>query len=78
MNLLKRVTGLFWIIIAIAVLVFMMSRPGIEIEHAKTLGKPLLEIQMFWWVVLPIFTPILIGLGLFGWYAWKGEYDRIV
>ncbi len=77
MNTLKKIAGLLWIAIAVAALIVMAGRPGIEIEKALALGKPLLEIQMFWWIVLPIFAPILVGLALFGWYAWRGEYDRV-
>ena len=30
-----------------------------------------------WVIIISIFTPIAIGLVIFGWYAWKGEYDRL-
>ena len=78
MNFLKKTAGLLWMALALAALIFLVSRPGTELERAMQLGKPLLEIQMFWWIVLPIFTPILAGLALFGWYAWRGEYDQPV
>ena len=29
-----------------------------------------------WIIVIAIFTPIAIGLVIFGWYSWKGEYDN--
>ena len=29
-----------------------------------------------WIIIIAIFTPIAIGLTIFGWYAWKNEYDR--
>ncbi|MCC7464954.1 MAG: hypothetical protein IT261_01715 [Saprospiraceae bacterium] len=37
----------------------------------------MLDTQMFWYIIIPIFLPIILGLLLFGWYAWKGEYDVI-
>ena len=30
-----------------------------------------------WIIILCIFTPIAAGLVIFGWYAWKGEYDEL-
>jgi len=30
-----------------------------------------------WGMILFIFLPISLGLMIFGFYAWKGEYDRL-
>jgi MFS family permease len=75
----RRISGLLWIAIAIAALGFMIWRADVEIGKAIMEGKPdeILNQRMFWWIILPIFTPIMAGLALFGWYAWKGEYDEI-
>lgn len=35
----------------------------------KDINKPLP-----WIIIITIFTPIAIGLTVFGWYAYKGEY----
>ena len=29
-----------------------------------------------WIIIIAIFAPIAIGLSIFGWYCWKGEYDK--
>ena len=29
-----------------------------------------------WLIIIIIFLPVAIGLTIFGWYCWKGEYDR--
>jgi hypothetical protein len=39
--------------------------------------KPLLDTKIQWIVFVIIFLPIAIGLMIFGWYAFKGEYDRL-
>ena len=26
-------------------------------------------------IILIVFAPIAIGFAIFGWYAWKGDYD---
>jgi len=39
--------------------------------------KPVLDTKIQWIVFVVIFIPIAIGLMIFGWYAFKGEYDRL-
>jgi len=79
MNNLKKAVGFLWILLAAATIGFMLYRANLEIAHAVKLGKPdeILNQRMFWFIVIPIFTPIMAGLALFGWYAWKGEYSRM-
>ena len=77
MNTLKRFSGFLWIALG-ALAIFLMARQaGAEIAAAAESNKAVLDTKMFWYVVLPVFTPIMLGLCLFGWYAWKGEYDRL-
>ncbi|HRI58428.1 MAG TPA: hypothetical protein PK228_01860 [Saprospiraceae bacterium] len=77
MNTLKKAAGFLWIILAVATIGFMLYRANLEIGLAVKSGKPdeILNQRMFWFIIIPIFTPIMAGLGLFGWYAWKGEYS---
>lgn len=77
MNALKRLAGFLWIGLGLMTIYMLFSRAGIEIAEATAGKRPLLDTQMFWYIIIPIFTPIMIGLCLFGWYAWKGEYDLI-
>lgn len=30
-----------------------------------------------WIIIITISIPITIGLVIFGWYSWKGEFDEI-
>ena len=39
--------------------------------------KPVLDTKIQWIVFVVIFIPVVIGLMIFGWYAFKGEYDRL-
>jgi hypothetical protein len=73
----KRFFGFLWIALGAAGILLMLRRMGVEIAAAKLAGKAVLDTQMFWYIIIPIFTPIMLGLCLFGWYAWKGEYDGI-
>jgi len=56
---------------------FLISHAVGEIGEAAVGKRPLLDTQMFWYIIIPVFLPIIAGLCLFGWYAWKGEYDAI-
>ena len=77
MDSLKRISGFLWIALGLAVVYLMFSQAGTEIAAAVKNNKAVLDTQMFWYIIIPIFTPIMFGLCLFGWYAWKGEYDQI-
>jgi hypothetical protein len=45
---------------------------NIDPEGKKDINNPLI-----WVIIITIFTPIAIGLMIFGWYALKGEYDKL-
>ena len=77
MDTLKRISGFLWIALGLAVVYLMFSQAGPEIAAAVKNNKAVLDTQMVWYIIIPIFTPIMLGLCLFGWYAWKGEYDQI-
>jgi hypothetical protein len=73
MNQIKRLLGLLWILIgplAIALLVWG------AIHNIDPAGKHDINKPLPWVIIITIFTPIAIGLIIFGWYAWKGEYER--
>ncbi len=77
MNSLKRLSGFIWIALGAVVIYLLFHQAGKEIAEAAAGKRPLLDTQMFWYIIIPIFLPIILGLLLFGWYAWKGEYDAI-
>ena len=77
MNSLKRISGFLWMFLGVATVYLMAKQAGIEISAAAKANKAVLDTKMFWYIIIPIFTPIMLGLFLFGWYAWKGEYDQI-
>lgn len=77
MDSLKRISGFLWIALGLVVIYLMFSQAGTEIAKAVKDNKAVLDTQMFWYIIIPIFAPIMFGLCLFGWYAWKGEYDRV-
>lgn len=71
MDKIKRYLGILWIIIGIAAIVLLVYSAAININASKgDIGKPIP-----WIIIISVFTPISIGLIIFGWYALKGEYD---
>ena len=74
MNQLKRIMGLVWMLIAPVVIYFLVmgAMHNISETGTKDINKP-----VPWFIIIGIFTPIAIGLFIFGYYAFKGEYDRL-
>jgi hypothetical protein len=75
MDSIKRLSGFIWIVLGAFAIYLLVSRAVLEISEAQAGKRPLLDTKMFWYIIIPIFSPILIGLSLFGWYAWKDEYS---
>ena len=72
MNSLKRISGILWMAAAVFGIYLMVRQAGIEFGKS-----PALDTRIFWYTIIPIFTPIMFGMALFGFYCLKGEYDRI-
>jgi hypothetical protein len=47
------------------------------ISNIDAHGKKDINNPVIWIMIIAIFTPIGIGLVIFGWYAFRGEYDRL-
>ncbi|HMU08508.1 MAG TPA: hypothetical protein PKC54_00760 [Ferruginibacter sp.] len=73
MNRLKRIMGLLWMVLAPVIIYFLVMGAVQNIgEGTKDINKPIP-----WVIIIAIFTPIAVGLMIFGWYALKGEYDHL-
>ncbi|MEP7143828.1 MAG: DUF6814 family protein [Ferruginibacter sp.] len=74
MNQLKRVMGIIWMILAPVVIYFLVMGAFHNINSAgtKDINKP-----VPWIIIIAIFTPIAVGLMIFGYYSLKGEYDKL-
>ena len=72
MNALKKYLGIIWMLLAIAAAYFIIHAAFVNI---KSDGKLDINKPLPWIIIITIFTPIAIGLMIFGWYAWKGEFD---
>ena len=74
MNQLKRMLGFVWMILAPVVIYFLVMGAvhNINSTGTKDINKP-----VPWVIIILIFTPIAIGLMIFGYYALRGEYDKL-
>jgi hypothetical protein len=72
MNLIKKVLGILWIVLAIAAAYFCVFEFGLP----KFLSEQQ-EDLVFGIIILFILTPLIVlGLGTFGYFALMGEYDK--
>ncbi len=66
--------GLVWIIIAPLIIYFLVSS---AIHNINSGGTKDINQPVPWIIIITIFTPIAIGLMIFGYFAVKGEYDHL-
>lgn len=74
MNQLKRIMGVLWMLIAPAVIYFLIAG---AIQNISSTGTKDINKPIPWVIIITIFTPIAVGLMIFGYYAIKGEYDKL-
>lgn len=72
MNQLKRIAGLCWM--GVAILAYSIL---LKTTFAQISAKPTTDTIVQWSIFAIIFFPIAIGLVIFGWLAWKGDYDHL-
>ncbi len=72
MEKIKRTLGIVWMILGpVAIKALVIG----AVHNIDLAGKADINKPLPWIIIITIFTPIAIGLIIFGWYAWKGEYD---
>jgi len=72
MNNLKKWLGLVWMITGPLAIIYLVKTAWAEIKK-----KPHIDTEIQWAVFVIVFIPIAIGLVIFGYYAWKREYDKL-
>lgn len=74
MNTIKKGLGLIWLVLAPAV-IYLLAHGAVT--HIDPAGTKDINNPIIWIIIILIFTPIAIGLFIFGLYALKGEYDKL-
>lgn len=74
MNAFKRYFGLLLLLIGPLFIYELIvgAITNIDSSGTKDINNPII-----WVIIITIFTPIAIGLVIFGWYAFRGEYDYL-
>lgn len=72
MNQVKRYLGILWMIAGPAVFILLIAS---AIKHIYSDLKGDISNPVPWIIIIVIFTPIAIGLAIFGYYSFKGEYS---
>ena len=63
---------MIWNLLGPAAIYYLIKTASEEIAK-----KPVIDTKIQWVVFVVIFIPVAVGLMIFGWYALKGEYDRL-
>ena len=66
--------GLIWILVGILVLAGLLFA---AVHYISEGGPKDIHNPVVWIIIIAIFTPISLGLVIFGWYALRREYDRL-
>jgi Ni/Fe-hydrogenase subunit HybB-like protein len=74
MDVLKRMLGWVWMLLGPAAVILLVYLAFKNINGAV---KGDISNPVPWVIVIAVFTPIAIGLSVFGWYSWKGEYNTV-
>ena len=74
MNILKKYLGIIWLLLGPVFIFFLVYGAIINIDPA---GKKDINNPIIWIIIISIFTPIAIGMMIFGWYALKNEYHHL-
>ncbi|WP_031526608.1 DUF6814 family protein [Dyadobacter crusticola] len=76
MNALKKLLGIVWMLLGPVIIIFLFMQATDKIAAAAE-GIARTNTTLQWFIIILIFIPICAGLVIFGYYAWKGEYDRL-
>jgi ABC-type polysaccharide/polyol phosphate export permease len=75
MNKIKRILGILWMLIGpVAFILLIIS----AIKNINSSNQGDISNPIPWIIIISIFAPIVVGLTIFGWYSWKGEYNKDV
>ena len=73
MDTIKKILGFVWMLLAPMVIILLVAGAIINIgQGTKEINQP-----VPWLIIIAIFTPIAIGLFIFGYYCVKGEYSKL-
>lgn len=76
MNSIKKILGICWMILGPVSMLFLFMQARDKVGLAAE-GVAKTNTALQWGIILFIFIPVSAGLVIFGYYAFKGEYDKL-
>ncbi|MCF2494925.1 DUF6814 family protein [Dyadobacter chenhuakuii] len=76
MNALKKYLGVVWMLLGPIIIMFLFMQ-AIEKIGLAAEGIARTNTTLQWSIIILIFIPICAGLVIFGYYGWKGEYEKL-
>lgn len=76
MKTIKKLLGLAWMTLAPLAVILMFQQAGEKINLAAE-GVARTNTALQWGIILLIFIPVSMGMIIFGYYSFKGEYDQL-
>ena len=73
MNDLKKYLGIVWMLMGPAAIAFLIWQASQKLSPPNATTDEWVQ----WSIIIFIFSPIAVGLIIFGWYAWTKEYDHV-
>lgn len=70
MNTLKKYLGIIWILMGVTSLILLIREAILRV-----LANPTQSVYLPWMIITIIFIPIALGFILFGWFAFKKEFN---
>lgn len=70
MNALRKTLGWVWMLLGPVCIIFL-----IKTAIGKIAANPVQDVYLPWIIIITVFTPIALGLMIFGRYAIRGEYN---
>jgi ABC-type polysaccharide/polyol phosphate export permease len=75
MNQIKKLLGYVWMVVAPAIICFLLYQAITKISIASEATRANVILQ--WVIILLIFTPICVGFFIFGKYASQDAYANL-
>jgi hypothetical protein len=71
----KKYLGIVWMLLAPALVALMGWQAWQKVGSAAAASRSNTLLQ--WGIILCVFIPICIGFFIFGYFAYKGQYNRL-
>lgn len=75
MGIIKKIIGVLCMILA-PISAYLLTSKGFEKMAAADAAEKTNAITQ-WSILIIIFLPVMVGLFIFGWYAFKGEFEEV-